>query len=489
MPYKLQLLTIIVSINEVLMNEKSKSGIWKSIVNELKSVFTDFIKGDWKTKLSYVVFGAGNFLRGQIIRGFLWLSLECVFFWYMYNAGLYWIQMLPSLGNVGPMKVYNEFFDTYEYTYNDNSFQILLYGILSIFFIVAFVIGWRLNIKDSLQNEATLKSGKKINSFKDDCKSLVDEKFYKTLLALPVTGITVFTVLPIVFMIFVAFTNYDGTHDGYITDLFHWVGFANFKALFSTQGGNGSMAYTFGGILIWTLVWAFFATFSNYFLGILVAMMINKKGIILKKLWRTILVLTIAVPQFISLLYISKMFDKTGIINGWLLKWGVLSQAYDFWGNALSARILVIVINIWIGVPFLMLMATGILMNIPEDLYEAARIDGANPFQQFRYITMPYMLFITAPYLLTSFTGNMNNFNVIFLLTGGGPTNSAATSAQGSVGYTDLLVTWLFKITTGTDSAYYMASVIGIIIFIVVAVITLSVYNVLPSNKNEEGMM
>jgi len=320
---------------------------------------------------------------------------------------------------------------------------------------------------------------------------LVDEKFYKTLLALPLTGITLFTVLPIVFMIFVAFTNYDGTHDGYITDLFHWVGWANFKTLFSTSsnGGSGSYAGIFGGILLWTLVWAFFATFSNYFLGILVAMMINKKGIKLKKLWRTILVLTIAVPQFISLLYISKMFDKNGIINGWLVNSGILATPYDFWGHAMSARILVILINIWIGVPFLMLMATGILMNIPEDLYEAARIDGANPFQQFRYITMPYMLFITAPYLLTSFTGNMNNFNVIYLLSGGGPTNSAATSAAGSVGYTDLLVTWLFKITTGTDAAYYLASVIGIVIFIVVAVITLSVYNILPSNKNEEGMM
>ena len=101
---------------------------------------------------------------------------------------------------------------------------------------------------------------------------------------------------------------------------------------------------------------------------------------------------------------------------------------------------------------------------------------------------MPYMLFVTGPYLLTSFTGNMNNFNVIYLLSGGGPTNSAASSAAGSVGYTDLLVTWLFKITTGAESQYYMASVLGIVIFIVVSIITLTVYNVLPSIKNEEDM-
>ena len=127
-------------------------------------------------------------------------------------------------------------------------------------------------------------------------------------------------------------------------------------------------------------------------------------------------------------------------------------------------------------------------MNIPQDLYEAAKIDGASPIQQFKSITMPYMLFITAPYLLTQFTGNMNNFNVIYLLTSGGPTNPAASSASGTVGYTDLLITWLFKITTGTESAYYLASVIGIAVFVIVTVISLSVYRVLPSVKNEEGM-
>ena len=200
--------------------------------------------------------------------------------------------------------------------------------------------------------------------------------------------------------------------------------------------------------------------------------------------------LTIASPQFISLLYVSKMFAKNGIINGLLLNWGWIDQAIDFWGstahNALLPRVMVILINIWIGIPYLMLIATGILMNIPADLYESARIDGANPWQQYTKITLPYMLFITGPYLLTSFTGNMNNFNVIYLLTGGAPTNPAASSASGSVGYTDLLITWLFKITTGAESKYYLASVVGILVFIVVALISLIVYNVLPSIKNEE---
>lgn len=217
-----------------------------------------------------------------------------------------------------------------------------------------------------------------------------------------------------------------------------------------------------------------------------VAMAINKKGIHLKKVWRTILVLTIAIPQFISLLYVSKMFAKNGIVNGFLMSMGWISEALPFWEDPTWARVTVILVNIWIGIPYLMLIATGILMNIPADLYESARIDGANPWQQYTKITLPYMLFVTGPYLLTSFTGNMNNFNVIYLLTGGAPTNTAASSAAGSVGYTDLLITWLFKITTGAESQYYMASVVGILVFAVVALISLVVYNVLPSIKNEE---
>lgn len=459
----------------------------KAIKNEVSSFFDALIHGDVCTKLSFIVMGAGNFLRGQLLRGFAFLALEAVFFWYLITNGLYWIHMLKTLGEVGPSMEYDSFYDTYVYTYNDNSFKILLYGILTILFIILFVIAWRMNIKEAFAAQKLKEAGKPLPKAKDDFKSLIDEKFYKTLLALPVTGIIIFTALPILFMILVAFTNYDGTHDGYYTNLFSWVGFQNYKTLFSNSAG-GSYASAFFGILGWTLIWAFFATFTNYFLGILVAMMINKKGIKFKKLWRTILVMTIAIPQFVSLLYVSKMFDKNGLVNGFLLNHGIISQAIPFWSDPTLARIMVILINIWIGIPYLMLIATGILMNIPADLYESARIDGASPWQQFRKITMPYMLFITAPYLLTSFTGNMNNFNVIYLLTSGGPTNGAASSAAGSIGYTDLLITWLFKITMGADTAYYMASVIGIVVFIIISAITFSVYRILPSNKNEEDM-
>ncbi len=464
-----------------------------AVGREIADIVSTFVNGDWKTKISFLVMGFGCLARGQILRGILFLLFEIVFIGYMIIAGGYWLSMLPSLGKVGPQETYNAIFDTYVTTYNDNSFKILLYGVLTIFFIIAFIYTWRLNVKQNKLAEQILKSGKKLKSGKDDLRSLVDNQFHKTLLALPLTGILIFTVLPIVFMVLVAFTNYDGSHDGFANNLFTWVGLKNFNTMLSwsteTKAGTQSYAATFGEVLTWTLIWAFFATFTNYFLGMFVAMAINKKGIKLKKVWRTVLVLTIAIPQFISLLYVSKMFAKDGIVNGFLLNMGWITQAIDFFGDASKpwlSRITVIIINIWIGIPYLMLITTGILMNIPADLYESARIDGANAWQQYSKITLPYMLFVTGPYLLTSFTGNMNNFNVIYLLTGGAPTNAAASSAAGSVGYTDLLITWLFKITTGAESQYYLASVVGILVFIVVALISLVVYNLLPSIKNEE---
>lgn len=471
--------------------KKIGTGIGKgfaAVGNEIKDIWNTFVLGDWKTKLSYLVMGFGCLARGQILRGLLFLLFEIVFIGYMIIAGGHWLGLLPSLGKQGPAVEYNEIYDQYVTTYHDNSFKILLYGVLTIFFIIAFIYTWRVNVRQNKIAEQILSSGKKLKSGKDDLRSMVDDNFHKTLLALPMTGIIVFTVLPIVFMILVAFTNYDGTHDGYYNNLFTWVGLRNFNTMLSwkSAGGTQSYAATFGEILAWTLIWAFFATFTNYFLGMLVAMMINKKGIRLKKVWRTILVMTIAIPQFISLLYVSKMFAKNGLVNQLLMGSNLITKALPFWEQASWARVMVILINIWIGIPYLMLIATGILMNIPADLYESAKIDGASPFQQYTKITLPYMLFITGPYLLTSFIGNMNNFNVIFLLTGGAPTNSAASTAAGSVGHTDLLITWLFKITTGAEAQYYLASVVGIMVFVVVSVIALIVYNLLPSVKNEE---
>jgi len=460
----------------------------KRVAFEFTDIFVTFRDGDWKTRVSFLIMGFGSLARGQILRGMLFLLMEIVFVGYMVLAGCHWLAQLPSLGVKGPETYIDPVYDVPVTIYHDNSFKILLYGILTIFFIIGFIFTWRVNVKQNKISEEILKSGKKLRSGKDDLRSLVDDKFHATLLALPLMGILIFTVMPIIFMILVAFTSYDSLHDGYINNLFHWVGLDNWNTMLSWGDGSTKYSATLGEIMAWTLIWAFFATFSNYFLGMGVAMMINKKGIKFKKFWRTCLVMTIAVPQFISLLYVSKMFAPNGIVNGLLMDLGLIKSSLPFWEDKIWARVSVIIINIWIGIPHLMLMATGILMNIPSDLYESAKVDGANAWQQYIKITLPYMLFVTGPYLLTSFIGNMNNFNVIFLLTGGGPTMVDSAGVPGAPGHTDLLITWLFKMTTQANpaAAYNMASVIGIIVFVVVAGISLIVYNVMPSTRNEE---
>ncbi|MCD8371766.1 MAG: sugar ABC transporter permease [Clostridia bacterium] len=460
------------------------------VAHEFMDVLYTFKNGDWKTRLSFVIMGFGCFARGQILRGILFLLFEIIFLVYMSIWGWYWLAELALAETsatetittlVDQFNMITMQWETVESTstvYVTNSLHSLIYGILTIVFIIAFIYTWRVNVKQQKLAQQILASGKKLKSGKDDLNSLVDDQFHKTVLALPVAGITIFTVMPIILMIMVAFTNFDGSHQP-PANVFNWIGLDNFNQLFSWQSGSSSFSATFGEILSWTLIWAFFATFSNYFLGMFVAMMINKKGIKFKKVWRTILVMTIAVPQFISLIYISNMFDVEGFIGYWLKNHGYFING--IWSNGTASRVMVIIINIWVGIPYLMLITSGVLMNIPADLYESARIDGANVFQMYCKITLPYMLFVTGPYLLTSFINNMNNFNVIYLLTGGAP-----NTLTNSGGETDLLVTWLYKLTINETHDYKLAAVIGIMVFVVCAVISLIIYNVIPSTRNEE---
>jgi len=451
-------------------------GFGNTVVGIFKTIVLTWKYGDYKTRTSYFIMGFGNLARGQILRGVLFLLFEVAFGVYMGTVGVYYIKDLGTLGTVE--RIIGRGGKIVEF--GQNSFDILLYGILTLIFIVALAITWYMNVKQNKIAQEILATGKPLKSGKQDLNSLIDDQFHKTLLALPLLGILIFTVLPVFFMILIAFTNYDAGHYP-PNKLFTWVGGNNFGELFSS-GGSG-FGSAFGQILLWTLIWAFFATFTNYFLGMIVAMIINKKGIKLKKLWRTILVISIAIPQFISLMYVGRMFEADGLINSLFQSWGWITEPLRFWTDPMWARITVIIINIWVGIPYLMLITSGILMNIPADLYESAKIDGASPVKMYMKITLPYMLFVTGPYLLTSFIGNMNNFNVIFLLSGGNPTNGDLYN--GTAGSTDLLITWLYKLTVNNQD-YKLASVIGIMVFIVVAVISVIIYNAIPSMKNEE---
>lgn len=447
----------------------------KQFAGGLRDLGESIAKGSWKTKVSILIFGFAHILRKQFLRGFAFLAGEAALIWLIFGFGWKYISKFGTLGTSSGG--YNP---DGTISYGDNSFFILLYGILVLIAFVALLILWSMNLRDSYKCEKRLAEGRSLPGNKDDWHNLFDRNFAQTLLTVPVIGIFIFTVLPILFMICIAFTNYDKDHTPPAA-LFTWVGFENFRKIFDF--GSAGLGSTFFKVLGWTLCWAFFATFLNYFLGMGVAILINRNGIKFKKLWRTILVMTIAVPQIVSLLYIGKLFAADGLINLFLMDHGFIDRAIPFWTNANYARVLIILINLWVGIPYMMLIATGLLMNIPADLYESARIDGANSFQMFRKITLPYMLFVTGPFLLTSFTGNLNNFNVIYLLNKGQPKSMSLSDGAGA---TDLLVTWLYTVTV-TNNDYKIAAVIGIMVFIVTAVISLAVYGMLPSVKDEEG--
>lgn len=450
---------------------------FRAFFGELWWLCLTFARGGFLTKLSYVVMGAGNTFRGQIVKGFIFHAVEAGFVAFMMNFGRQYIAKLPTLGTVKRGWYFDEELGIDVLVENgDNSMLILLYGILSLAAAAVFIAIWAINIRSAKKAEDIAQKGGRLPKFKDEIKELLDGGFHKTLLFLPTVGIVVFTVIPLIYMIALAFTNYDRNHQ-VPANLFTWVGLDNFRTILGTGSVLGE---TFRHVLGWTLVWAVFATFLNYFLGIALALLINRRGLRFKGLFRTLFVLAIAVPQFVSLLIMKNILAEAGPLNVLLMEWGLISQPLPFFTDPTWARVTVIIVNLWIGIPYTMLITSGILMNIPHDLYEAAKMDGAPRGVIFRKITMPYVLYVTAPYLITQFIGNINNFNIIYFLTEGAP----ATLDYYQAGKTDLLVTWLYKLTVDSRD-YSLASVIGILVFVICSAISLLTFRRTKSYNGE----
>lgn len=476
--------------------KKMGSGIikfFKLIGNCIKKFGLAVAHGDIFVKLSLLWMGAGYAGRKQFVKAILITFFQAVMILFFIDIAIPNLSQFGTLGSVQRELVYDSSIrDTVVNDY-DNSFQILLFGLISIVVILVAVVVYVANIINVRKLELQKKDGKHINNFREDVKQLFDKKFHVTLLALPILGIVIFTIIPLILMILVAFTNYDQNHS-VPEHLFTWVGFKNFISLFSNTV-TSTFGYTFTRILAWTLVWAVFATITTYIGGILLSLFINNKKTKLPKLWRTLFVITIAVPQFVSLLVVRNFFANTGIVNSflgnigitsWLKEIGLITTNYIPFLSAKGwTHVMIILINIWIGVPYLMLITTGILMNIPEELNESARVDGASKGQIFRKITMPYMLSVTGPYLITSFINNINNFNVIYLLTQDVYTTMNQKLAASNGREIDLLVTWLYRLTQ-EEYNYKMASVIGIMVFIVCAAFSLVAFNMTIKGDREE---
>ena len=433
-----------------------------------------WLKGDIFTKLSLFIFGLGNLARKQYVKGAAFLIIEIIAIAAFILKGIDALAELPSLGSgENTREKVNGF---WVYTQSDPSVVILLSGVATVFLLVVFLWFATVSLRSAYKAQDQAELDGRARTLKEDVRALTDSDAPILMMTLPTMGILLFTVLPLIFMITMAFTSYDSANP----NKFDWVGFDNFKTVLSNEGGDVNLNL-FVGVLAWTLVWAFFATFLNYFLGMFLAMLINRKTTRGKAFWRAIFSLSIAVPQFVSLLVLRSMLQPQGAINRLLMDLGLIDSALPFFTDATWARVTVIVINLWIGIPYTVMQVTGILQNIPGELYEAAKLDGASWWQTFRSVTMPYMLFVMTPYLITTFTANVNNFNVIYLLSGGDPTPVGA-----SAGKTDLLITWLYKLTVDKGD-YNVGAVIGIFTFLVLSVVALITYRRSGSYKNEEG--
>ena len=472
-----------------MSNQLTKADAKRKAAKDTGSLLCAIKNGGPLVWISMLIMGFGNIMAGQVIKGLLCLALEVLFFVYMFGietGGLYWLKKLITLGDVESTEVWDEAQGVFVRTQGDESVKILLFSVATVMAIAVIIFFWQLSVRSGYESLKLRRQGKKPLSFLEDIRELFDSNIHKLLMVPPFVGMLVFTIVPLVYMIPMAFTNYDKNH----VQMFDWVGLDNFIQLFNS---GSALSKQFGSVLGWTIILAIFATFLNFFFGTFVAMIINRPTTRLKGLWRTMFSLTIAIPQFVSLLIIRSMFQPDGIINLTIREWGIpqmlcewgwikSAESLPFLSDFRWARVVVIVVNLWVGIPYTIMQVTGILQNIPADLYEAAKIDGANVAQQFIHITLPYMIFVMTPYIITSFTGNINNFNVIYLLTGGGPNVDAGDTA----GKTDLLVTWLYKLSQEQYN-YKMAAVIGIMTFIVLSIVSLTTYRSSGSYKDEEG--
>lgn len=415
---------------------------------------------------SACVMGLGQFMYGQIAKGLLYLAIEVgvIVYFATYGAGAF-----IGFFTLGTTKG-----DLWTGTAGDNSVIMLIMGILTLIVLGFFVACYISNIKDVKTTGKLIAKGGRPSPFKQELALLVDKKFYVSVLFLPIIGVCVFNILPIIFMIFIAFTNYGG--DIVPPALVDWTGLATFKKLLTLS----QFAPTFFKILLWNVIWAFLATAINYFGGLGLALLLNKKCVKAKAFWRAFPVLAYAIPGFITLIAFRFMFSYGGPINQIITDMG--SQAIGFldldakW----TARLIGLLVNAWISIPTTMLLATGILSNMDESLFEAARIDGASRWKQFIKLTLPFVLFSTTPVLIGQFTGNFNNFGIFYFLRGGLYLDGYFLASD-----TDLLINWLYNLSI--DNNYYsIGAAISLVIFVITSAISLTVYVRSASYKKED---
>jgi arabinogalactan oligomer / maltooligosaccharide transport system permease protein len=409
-----------------------------------------------KIKLTSLLFmGLAHILYlKEYLKGILFAAIEIVFICFC-PAIVRKIIALITLGSPQldiPVKM------------RSNSIFMLIDGILVLSLVVLFIVAYVLSVQSAEKSYKRYCVLKHFPSQKASIESISGTGFPIAGLAPIIVLLLIFVVVPLVFSVAVAFTNYSAPDHIPPAKTVDWVGLANFKDLI---GGGSNWSHGFGRIALWTLVWAFLSTFTCYFGGLIIAVMLRESKIKIAPFFRIIYILPYAVPVVITMLVWQNLLNGTfGTVNRTLMAFGLISKPIPWLGSPLLAQATCIIINLWAGFGYFMLLAMGTMTAVSNDLYEAAKIDGASPRQILTSITVPLVMYQTMPQIIMSFTHNINNFGIIFFLTGGNPATADSTTTMA--GATDILVTWIYKLTI-TLLKYNYASVIAVLIFVVIA--------------------
>ncbi len=369
----------------------------------------------------------------------------------------------------------------------DHSVFMMINGILSLIIIGFFVVLYIININSA---KLAVKKILKNNKFPtmQEAKNDISQNAFATIGISPsVVMIAIFSLVPLLFSALVAFTNYSSPDHIPPNNLVDWVGIENFVTMFSTRIGGGEWAKTFGWTAIWTIVWAVFATFTCFFVGFFYAFVLQDKRVVIPGFFRTVYILPYAIPTMLSLFVWANLLNGTiGPINRTLQMIGLIEQPIPWLSHPNVAKFSLIFVNIWIGFPYSMILTTSSMTAISNSLYEAAVIDGATKWQQFKSITYPLVMFQLKPTLIMQFAGNINNFGSVFFLTGGGPNMpQPGLTTTTACGATDLLISWIYKLTMSTPSRYHLASVLSILVFVVL--VPFALYNFTRTKSFKEG--
>lgn len=400
--------------------------------------------------------GLGQLYNKQNIKGFSLLFLLLLEIIEIITFGIPAISGLLTLGDTPVI---------------DHSLFLLIKGSIQLIIFVIMAVIHIICMKDAKDTAILINQGFSVPTTAKKILKAIYENGFPYLLTIPAYLAMAFAIVfPVLVTLFIAFTNYDFRHVP-PQKLLDWVGIKNFLNIVQLS----TFRTAFVSVISWTFIWTICASTLQIVIGVATAIIANQPFIKFKRIFGVIFLLPWAVPAFISIMSFSNFFnDSIGAMNVQVLPFIEKILPFFHFGiipwktNPTFTKIALIMVQGWLGFPYIYILVSGILQSIPSDLYEASVIDGATAWQKFWKITLPMILAVAAPTFISQYTFNFNNFSIIYLFNNGGP-----GSVGGGAGSTDILISWIYKLTTQTSPQYSIASAVTLIISLIVISISL----------------